>query len=348
MRVLLTGAAGFIGGQVAERLAAAGHDIVGVDVLLDKAHLPGTDLPAGVQRLDVRDATGLDAVLPGTDVVCHQAAMVGNGVDAQDLPGYAAHNDLGTAVLLAAMARAGVRALVLASSMVVYGEGRYTCPDHGEVTPLPRRGDDLDAGRFDPRCPRCSALLSWGLVPESAPIRPRSSYAVSKVAQEQYAQAWSTLTDGRCIALRYHNVYGPGMPADTPYSGVAAVFRSAMARGQAPRVFEDGGQMRDFVHVADVARANVAALGRLADHPVGLTPYNVCSGQPRTIGQLADALAEAVGGPRPVVTGEHRAADVRHVVAAPDAAREGLGFQAAVAPEEGLRVFAGAPLRPTR
>jgi len=348
VRVLLTGAAGFVGGRVGQRLTEAGHDVVGVDVMLDTAHLPGAPLPDGVRRLDVRDGDALEPLLAGVDVVCHQAAMVGNGVDAQDLPGYAAHNDLGTAVLLAAMARAGLGGLVLASSMVVYGEGRYTCPEHGAVPPLPRRTDDLDGGVFDPRCPHCDALLAWARVPEDASIRPRSSYAVSKVAQEQYAQAWAVLEGGRCLALRYHNVYGPHMPADTPYAGVAAIFRSALERGEPPQVFEDGGQVRDFVHVDDVAAANVAAVERVGDHPTGVTPYNVCSGRPRTIGQLAAALADAVGGAAPVTTGLHRRADVRHVVASPEAAAVGLGFRAGVSPDEGLRAFADAPLRPTR
>jgi dTDP-L-rhamnose 4-epimerase len=138
------------------------------------------------------------------------------------------------------------------------------------------------------------------------------------------------------------------MPADTPYSGVAAVFRSALERGKAPQVFEDGGQMRDFVHVDDIARANVAAVERVAGHPDGVTAYNVCSGHPRTIGQLAAALAEALSGPAPLVTGRHRAADVRHVVASPQAATRGLGFTAQVVPEVGMHAFASAPLRPTR
>ena len=348
MRVLLTGAAGFIGGRVRQLLSDAGHDVVGLDLMLELAHLPGAPVPPGVERADVRDGAALDRLLDGVDVVCHQAAMVGNGVDAQDLPGFAAHNDLGTAVLLAAMARRGISRLVLASSMVVYGEGRYVCADHGDAPPAPRRAADLEQGLFDPRCPRCDAPLGWALVDEQAPLLPRSSYAASKIAQEHYAGAWATLENGRCIALRYHNVYGPHMPADTPYSGVAAVFRSALERGKAPQVFEDGGQMRDFVHVDDIARANVAAVERVAGHPDGVTAYNVCSGHPRTIGQLAAALAEALSGPAPLVTGRHRAADVRHVVASPQAATRGLGFTAQVVPEVGMHAFASAPLRPTR
>ncbi len=334
MRILLTGVAGFIGSRVAVLARERGHDLVALDV----------HPMEGAHTLDLRHDR-IDDVLTDVDVVCHQAAMVGNGVDAQDLPGYASHNDLGTAELLAAMARAGVDDLVLASSMVVYGDGRYDCPEHGDVPPASRRDDDLAAGRFDPRCPHCDGDITWRRIGEDTPFRPRTSYAASKVAQEHYAGAWCTLQGGRAIALRYHNVYGPGMPADTPYSGVAAIFRSALARGEPPRVFEDGGQTRDFVHVDDVALANVLAVERVGGHPQGVTPYNVASGQPFTIGEMATVLAAAGDGPEPVVTGEYRSFDVRHVVASPEAAVAGLGFRAEVRPEDGLTRLATDPLR---
>ncbi|RQX07076.1 NAD-dependent epimerase/dehydratase family protein, partial [Micromonospora globispora] len=258
MRVLVTGAAGFIGSQVADLLVAEGHEVVAVDALLPQAH--GGELPDWSRRHDpvlgdVRDAALLDRLLPGVDAVCHQAAMVGHGLDPGDAPDYASHNDYGTAVLLAAMYRAGVDRLVLASSMVVYGEGRYECAEHGTVRPAPRRPADLDAGRYDPTCRQCGAALTPALVPEDAPLEPRSTYAASKVAQEHLAAAWARQTGGGVWALRYHNVYGPRMPRDTPYAGVASIFRSALADGRPPRVLEDGGQRRDFVHGADVARA---------------------------------------------------------------------------------------------
>jgi dTDP-L-rhamnose 4-epimerase len=318
-----------------------------MDAMVAAAHPPGAGVPAGVQRADLRDPRAVDRLLAGVDVVSHQAAMVGNGVDAQDLPDYASHNETGTAVLLAAMARAGVDRLVLASSMVVYGEGRYTCPTHGDVAAQARRHADLDVGVFDPRCPCCDAVLEWAPVAEDTPFRPRSGYAASKVAQEHYAGAWATLQAGRCVALRYHNVYGPDMPADTPYSGVAAVFRSALERGEGPPVFEDGAQVRDFVHVDDIAAANAAAVQRVAGHPIGVTPYNIASGRPTDIKTMAALIAAEHGGPEPVVTGRYRAADVRHVVASPAAAVAGLGFTAAVDPHQGLREFAHARLRPT-
>ncbi len=341
MRVLLTGAAGFIGSRIRARLIDAGHDVVAVDAMLSAAHGRGVEPPAGVRRLDVRDGAAVADVLDGIDVVCHQAAVVGAGVNAADAPAYGSHNDFGTAVLLAQMFAAGCLRLVLASSMVVYGQGRYVCPEHGDVDPPPRTRADLDTGVFDHRCPVGGEPVDWRLVGEDAPLRPRSLYAASKVAQEHYALAWAESTGGSVVALRYHNVYGPGMPRDTPYSGVAAIFRSSLENGYTPKVFEDGGQMRDFVHVDDIAAANVASLE--ADLP-GFGAFNVCSGRPVSILDVASSLCQSRD-VTPEVTGQYRSGDVRHIVADPARAAEVLGFRAAVDPAEGLREFATAPLR---
>ena len=343
MRVLLTGAAGFIGSRVDAALRAAGHDVVAVDAMLPAAHGDDAALPRGCRRVDIRDADALAPLLNGVDLVCHQAAVVGAGVNAADAPDYGSHNDFGTTVLLAQMFQAGVTRLVLASSMVVYGQGRYDCPVHGPVDPLPRRREDLDDGVFEHRCPVGGEELAWRLVDEDAPLRPRSLYAASKTAQEHYALAWSDAVRGSVVALRYHNVYGPGMPRDTPYSGVAAIFRSALENGSPPQVFEDGGQMRDFVHVDDVAAANAAAVNHVGS--VRFLAANVCSGQPISIREVADQLSHASGGPAPQVTGQYRSGDVRHIVADPARARELLGFSARIGPETGLKEFAKAPLR---
>ncbi|MFI0240495.1 NAD-dependent epimerase/dehydratase family protein [Streptomyces sp. NPDC016845] len=326
MRVLVTGGAGFIGSHIVEALAAQGDEAVVFDV---------RDKPWA----DVRDPEKVAGALRGVDAVCHQAAMVGLGDGVTDAAEYVSRNDLGTAVLLSAMARAGVARLVLAGSMVVYGEGRYTCARHGAVRPGPRAVEDLKAGRFEPTCPVCAAELAPGSVTEDAPADPRNVYAATKLAQEHLAAAWARSTGGVAVSLRYHNVYGPRMPRDTPYAGVASFFRSALARGRAPKVFEDGRQRRDFVHVRDVAAANMVALAAPCA-PGALTAYNTGSGAPHTVGEMARALAEACDGPRPVVTGEYRLGDVRHITADSSRLRAELGWRPEVSFEDGMREFA--------
>jgi dTDP-L-rhamnose 4-epimerase len=345
MRVLVTGGGGFIGSHIADAVVDAGHEAVPVDAWLPKAH--GTAPPG--RRLvvtgNVCDQRFMESIVDGVDVVCHQAAMVGHGLDPGDAPDYAMNNVHGTAVLLAAMYRRGVSRLVLASSMVVYGEGRYSCAEHGIVPAPPRLRRDIDAGRFDPRCPRCESVLESETVPEDAPMHPRSTYAATKLAQENLAAAWAGSTGGTVWALRYHNVYGPGMPRDTPYSGVAALFRSALENGLAPTVLEDGRQRRDFVHVQDVAQANLLALERLPEEGT-LEPVNICSGEPHAVGELAAELVRARGGPRPEIVGGARPGDVRHIVADPRKARRMLGFSARIGFAEGIAAFADSPLRP--
>jgi dTDP-L-rhamnose 4-epimerase len=351
MHILVTGGAGFIGSHVVEAFLTAGHSVRALDALLPAVHPSPPFAPVGAEVLngDVRDPETVAQALDGIDAVCHQAAMVGLGLDFDDAPEYVGCNDLGTAVLLAAMARTGIRRLVLASSMVVYGEGRYECPEHGVVAPGPRTPAALRDGRFEPPCPQCGADLEAGLVDETATPDPRNVYAATKLAQEHLSAAFARATGGRVAALRYHNVYGPRMPRDTPYAGVASIFRSALAAGLAPKVFEDGAQRRDFVHVRDVALANLAALeavGNEAAIPSGsLRTYNVGSGTVRTVGELALALSRACGGPEPVVTGGYRLGDVRHITASSLRLRTELGWAPREDFEAGMSEFAAAAMR---
>lgn len=344
MHVLLTGGAGFIGRHVLARLLRRGHAVRVLDSLRPDVHRDGRAWtpPGGVelQAADVRDEVAAGTALAGVEAVVHLAAKVGLGVDIGDMPDYAASNDTGTAVLLAAMARAGVGRLTLASSMVVYGEGFAECPEHGAVRPAPRREAALAAGDFEPPCPVCGQRLRTRLVDEDTPFDPRNAYAISKVAQEYYASSWARSTGGSAAMMRYHNVYGPGMPRDTPYAGVAAIFTSALRAGKAPRVFEDGGQRRDFVHVRDIAEATVAACER---HDTGIAAFNVGSGTPRTVGEMASALAAALDGPVPVVTGQYRLGDVRHITADSRRLRAELAWTPRVSFEEGMAELANAP-----
>jgi dTDP-L-rhamnose 4-epimerase len=348
MRVLVTGGAGFIGAHIVGELIGLGHDVVVVDDLDPAAHdgVPAGLSPAATyQWRDVRDADTWTTALDGVDAVCHQAAKVGLGVDFADVGEYVSRNDIGTAVMLRAMHERGFAGrIVLASSMVVYGEGRYRCAVHGLVRPGPRLVEDLDAGNFEPPCPVCRGPLQAESVPEDHWLEPRNVYATTKLTQELLCAAYAREHGGATVtALRYHNVYGPRMPKNTPYAGVASIFRSAYERGDAPRVLEDGGQRRDFIHVTDIAHANVLAL--TADEPAP-GAFNVCSGTPRTILDMANALRPH-GAPAPQVVGGYRLGDIRHVFASPVRAAAELGFAARVGFDEGMREFATAELRST-
>jgi dTDP-L-rhamnose 4-epimerase len=270
--------------------------------------------------------------------------MVGLGVDFGDVVDYARANDVGTASLLLALHRRRFTGrLVLASSMVVYGEGSYVCLEHGHVTPPQREEARLARGEWEPACPVCGAPLTPRPVVESTPPDPRSMYAATKLHQEHLCALFGRDHDLPVIALRYHNVYGPRMPRNTPYAGVASIFRSAIDAGRAPTVFEDGAQQRDFIHVRDVARANRLALECEDDWSGAL---NVASGAVRTVLDLACALTDAVAGaPSPQVLPRYRAGDVRHIVGAPDAAVRRIGFRAREEFVAGMTELATAAMR---
>ena len=346
-QVVVTGGAGFVGSFVVDELVAQGHRVRVIDALDPAAHdgpPPYANAAAEYLWADLNAAPANPGWFDGADAVCHQAAKVGLGEDFSDVLDYTTANDSATAGLLWALHHQDFRGrLVLASSMVVYGEGRYACTVHGQVRPVPREPAALHAGRFEPPCPHCGRPLEARAVTEEAPTDPRNVYAATKLHQEHLCSAFGREQSAPVTALRYHNVYGPRMPRDTPYAGVASVFRSACEAGRAPQVFEDGAQRRDFVHVRDVAHANVLAL-TAAEPAAGA--FNIASGTPHTVGEMAVALHAAFGdGPRPRVTGRYRLGDVRHVFAAVDRAHEELGFRASVGFDEGMAEFATAVLR---
>lgn len=339
-RTLITGGCGFIGRHVAEELLDAGHEVVLYDAMIEQVHAGAqADLPQGAQvvRGDMRDADALRAALKGADAVVHLAAEVGVGQSMYEIARYVGANDLGTAVLLEAIADHPVRKLVVASSMSVYGEGYYTTPDGSLHETVRRRPADLRAGQWEPATSD-GTPLSAKATTEAKRVDLASIYALTKYQQEQAVLIFGEAYNIPAVALRLFNVFGAGQALSNPYTGVLANFASRIANGQRPTIFEDGQQKRDFVHVRDVARAFRLALER--DEANGHV-INVGSGNAYPITQVAELLAEAMGAPdlQPEILGKFRAGDIRNCFADITKARELLGFEPRHRLEDSLGPF---------
>lgn len=334
-RVLITGGAGFIGSHLADCLLEQGYGVRIIDSLSPQVHgeegvRPGY-LAADVELVqgDVRDPLAVRRSLEGVDSVVHLAAAVGVGQSMYEIADYTGINELGTAVLLEAMQKAGtVERLVVASSMSIYGEGLAQAADGRLIEPGERTAAALKAHRWEPQG-EAGEPLSPVPTPETKRPALSSVYALGKYGQERLGLIWGRAYGVPVTALRFFNVYGTRQALSNPYTGVLAIFASRLLNGRPPMLFEDGLQRRDFVHVRDVARAILAALER--PEAAG-TAYNIGSGEPRTVLEVARALALAVGRPdlQPQVTGRYRMGDIRHCYADIALARARLGY----APQE--------------
>ncbi|MBV9622380.1 MAG: NAD-dependent epimerase/dehydratase family protein [Acidobacteria bacterium] len=342
--VLITGGAGFVGSHTAGRLVAAGHKVRIFDSLSAQVHRSGPcHVPKDAEFTlgDVRNLERLSAAVRGVDVIFHLAAAVGVGQSMYEIADYTSTNNLGTANLLQAIldTRTTPEKIVVASSMSIYGEGKYFCRDCGELAPQPRSLEELKRKRWELACPHCGELLIPVPTREDKPLACTSIYALSKRDQEDMALLFGRTYQIPVVALRYFNIYGTRQSLSNPYTGVAAIFASRLMNGKAPVIFEDGEQMRDFVSVHDVVEANLLAMERSAADDRAL---NIGSGVPLTIREIADELGRALAIELPAeITGKYRAGDVRHCFADIGAARELLGYRPAVTFPCGIRELAG-------
>lgn len=328
--VLVTGGCGFIGRYVVAELAEAGHEARIYDAMIEQVHGQGgsaPDLPptSSIIHGDIRDADRLRQALAGCDAVIHLAAEVGVGQSMYEIARYVSTNDLGTAVLLEAIAAHPVKRLVVASSMSIYGEGRYRMPSGTFFDPAVRQFADLRAGRWDPVGPEGQILRAVPTEEDKTPDLA-SIYALTKYVQERAALVFGAAYDIPTVALRLFNVFGAGQALSNPYTGVLANFASRLANDEAPTIFEDGEQRRDFVHANDVARALRLALD--CDTAAG-EAINIGSGRAYSILEVARLLAAAMGRPEtePEVLHKFRAGDIRNCFANIGKARQMLGFE---------------------
>jgi dTDP-L-rhamnose 4-epimerase len=342
-RVLITGGAGFVGSHLADALAGNGHEVTLFDNLEPQVHGEGARRPAYLDpahRLetgDVRDADALAPLVRQADVVFHLAAMVGVGQSMYQVRRYTDVNAMGMATLLEILSadRGRVKKLLVASSMSIYGEGAYHCPICGPVAPRLRPVAQLKRAEWEVRCPHCGSELRPMPTGEDKPLYPTSIYAITKRDHEEMAIAFGQAYELPAVALRFFNIYGSRQALNNPYTGVAAIFSGRMLSGHAPAIYEDGQQLRDFVHVSDVVQACCLAMDHAAaDYQV----LNVGTGQPVSVLQVGELLARELGwGGGFQILGKFRAGDIRHCFADTTRIRELLGYQARHRFQDGVR-----------
>ena len=341
LNILVTGGAGFIGSHLVDALVERGHRVRILDSLVEQVH--GAAAPSHLRKTaefmhgDVCDAKAIAAALDGMNVVYHQAAEVGVGQSMYEIVRYVKANDLGTAVLLEEMTKRPMqfKKLIVASSMSIYGEGAYRCSAcKSDVYPQLRSDEQLASHDWEFKCELCSGVLDTVGTPEAKPLFPTSVYAVSKQDQEQYCLAVGRAYKIPTVAFRYFNVYGTRQSLSNPYTGVCAIFSSRLLNDQAPTIFEDGEQSRDFVHVNDIVQANLLAL---ETNKGDYHAMNVGTGRATSVKQIAQLLAKGLGkNIDPEIVGKYREGDIRHCIADVSKAKDLLGYDPKVTLEAGL------------
>jgi dTDP-L-rhamnose 4-epimerase len=339
MKTLVTGGAGFIGTHLVRQLVADGDEVVVLDSLEPQVHNGVAPvLPEGVKLIvgNVGDADLADEALKGVDRVVHLAAAVGVGQSMYEIARYTELNTMATARFLERVvaARPLPARLVVASSMSIYGEGEYVCPEHGAVAPGPRPEEQLLARQWELECPTCGEQLAPKGTSESKALIPTSIYAINKRDHEEMSLVVGAAYGIPTVALRFFNVYGPGQALSNPYTGVAAIFASRLLNGRPPIVFEDGQQSRDFTHVSDIVAGIKGALtsDKASGHAV-----NLGTGKVTTVAQVAHVISAGLGlSIEPEYNQQYRAGDIRHCFADTAQAEELLGFRAQTTFEDGM------------
>ncbi len=342
-KVLITGGAGFIGSHLADELLKRGYRVRALDCLSGQVHGPEKERPeylsADVELLvgDVRDPAAVRKALDGMDAVYHFAAAVGVGQSMYEIENYVDVNCRGTAVLLEALIQRPVERLIVASSMSIYGEGRYSTK-RGEVCDGAMRDiGDLRKGTWEPRGPSGEALFPVP-TPESKPPSIASVYALTKYDQEKMCLVAGRAYNIPTVAMRFFNVYGPRQASSNPYTGVLAIFSARFLNGNAPLIYEDGLQQRDFVNVHDVASACALAL---ESNSAAYQSFNVGSGRSYSILEIAERMGKVFGKKiAPEINGKYRVGDIRHCFADISHAKKTLGYKPAISLEHGLSELA--------
>jgi len=343
MKVLVTGGAGFIGSHTVDLLIKEGHEVRILDNLETQVHgnkkpdylNPDAELVVG----DITDKETWLKVLDGIDAVIHLAAMVGVGQSMYQLVQYLNNNTVGTAKFYEVLLnnpeiKKNIKKIVVASSKSIYGEGAYKCRTHGVIYPGLRSIEQLKRKDWEVRCPICNEYVDPVGITEDKPPQNLSVYALSKYDTEKIALTYGHAFQIPTVALRYFNVFGPRQSLNNPYTGICAIFLSRIKNNKPPIIFEDGKQLRDFIYVEDVARANALALEKAKKTDV----YNVGTGKMTSILDTTRIMIDIMGSSiQPEVTGEFRVGDNRHDFSDISKIKKDIGFEPKVSLKEGFK-----------
>ncbi len=338
-KILVTGGAGFIGSHLVDGLIKEGHEVTAIDALVPQVHL-GQKIPeylnteAEFIRGDIGDRDALSELVRENEIIYHEASAVGVGQSMYKIAEYVSQNTYKTSVLLDVLANEehDVEKLVVASSMSIYGEGKYKCENCGVVYPGLRPLEQLKKREWEPRCQKCERYLKPLPTDEGKPLNPTSIYALSKRHQEEMCLMIGRTYGIPTVALRYFNVYGTRQALSNPYTGVCAIFCCRIRNDKPPVIFEDGGQTRDFIHVSDVVQANILALKSSANYQT----FNVGTGRAISINEVSRILIHQYGKRlQPEIANKFRKGDIRHCFA--DISKiEKLGYKPSITFQEGI------------
>ncbi|WP_439567635.1 NAD-dependent epimerase/dehydratase family protein [Sphingopyxis sp.] len=344
MRIAITGGLGFIGSALSRRLVDAGHDVLLIDNLSPQIHgtVPTLVAPEGaaIERLDVREAHDFPEKLEGLDIVYHLAAETGTAQSMYQVRGYVGVNEMGTASLIEALAKASKRPtrIILASSRSVYGEGAYVDPAAPDrlIQPQPRLPEQLAAHEWELRSDDGTALRAVA-TPETLSFAPGSVYAATKASQELLLRAAAPALGIKPVIFRFQNVFGEGQSLRNPYTGIISIFFNRARQGLPIPIYEDGMETRDFIHIDDIVDGLMAAM--TADLPDGAT-MNLGAGVATSVSELVQTLLGAAKLEVPVeVTAQYRVGDIRHCFADISEAHRLIGFVPQVDLRDGLQRF---------
>ena len=348
-KVLVTGGAGFIGSHTVDLLVNNGYETIIVDNLEPQVHGKQKNKPDYINKdaifvqHDIQDQNSQKKIISEVDAIIHLAALVGVGQSMYQIERYINGNTKATATLLNILAKKehNIKKLVVASSMSVYGEGKYHCEKCAtEAYPDLRTHQQLKNQQWDQLCPNCCSILKPLPTDENKPLMPTSIYAQSKHHQEEMCLLIGKTYDIPTVALRYFNVYGSRQSLSNPYTGACAIFTSRILNNKPPYIFEDGNQKRDFIHVKDVAQANLRAL---ENNKANYKAINIGTGKPISIVELAETLIKLYNKPKLklYVSNEYRKGDIRHCYADTTKAQKFLNFKPTTTLHEGLTELAG-------